>query len=89
MFVLMTVIEYRRNIAIKRIKIMNFLTVSDIARSLEVDRDAVAYAIRKARIEPAGRAGLVRLFPASTLVSVRDFIGSKRQSRKEIAKCTA
>ena len=34
---------------------MNLVTVGDIARSLEVDRDAVAYAIRKARIEPAVR----------------------------------
>ena len=67
---------------------MNFLTVSDIARSLDEDRDAVAYAIRKSRIEPAGRAGLVRLFPGSTLEAVRDFLGSKRQGRGEMVKCT-
>ncbi|TKJ38953.1 MAG: hypothetical protein CEE38_04455 [Planctomycetes bacterium B3_Pla] len=62
---------------------MNFLTVSDIARTLDADRDAVAYAIRKSRIEPAARAGLVRLFPITTLEAVRDFISSKRQSRND------
>ena len=68
---------------------MNFLTVSDIARALEADRDAVAYAIRKSRIEPAGRAGLVRLFPAATLEAVKAFLNSKRQSRKAVEECTA
>jgi len=56
---------------------MNFLTVSDISRILEVDRDAVAYAIRKAQIEPMGRAGLVKLFPTTTLDTVRAFIKKK------------
>ena len=58
---------------------MNVLTVGDIAKELGVDRDAVTYAVRKANIEPVGRAGIVRLFSGSAVETVRQFIQSKRQ----------
>ena len=61
---------------------MNLMTVGDIARKLDVDRDAVAYAIRKSRIEPVGRAGLVRLFPGNTVATIKDFMDT-RQHRNQ------
>jgi len=63
---------------------MNFLTVSDIAEALGADRDAVAYAIRKTRSEPVGRAGLVRLFPITTLATVKNFIAAKRLNTRSV-----
>ena len=39
---------------------MDFLTTGDIAEKLNVDRDVVCYALRKARVQPVGRAGQVR-----------------------------
>jgi hypothetical protein len=68
---------------------MNLVTSGDITESLkangvEVDRDAVAYAIRKANVQPIGRAGIVRLFPTSAVVAVKAFLESKRQREKEI-----
>jgi len=68
---------------------MNFLTVGDIAQRLKVDRDEVSYAVRKANIEPVGRAGIVRLFSGSAVGTVKKFINSKRQSRKAVARCTS
>ncbi|MBN2315939.1 MAG: hypothetical protein JXM79_18580 [Sedimentisphaerales bacterium] len=68
---------------------MDIVTVSDIANKLDIDRDAVAYAIRKAGVEPLGRAGIVRLFPGSAVGTVKRFIRSKRQYRREAIKCTA
>ena len=67
---------------------MNFLTVGDIAQRLKVDRDKVSYAVRKANIEPVGRAGIVRLFSGNAVEMVKKFIDSKRQSRKEAATCS-
>jgi len=57
---------------------MNLVTVSDIARELKSDRDKVSYAVRKAKIEPVGRAGLVRLFPLDSISIVRNFLKTKR-----------
>ena len=52
-----------------------------------LDRDAVAYALRKADVKPIGRAGLVRLFAPSAVATVRDFLDGKRQRRtKEESK---
>jgi hypothetical protein len=59
---------------------MNLITVGDIAKKLDIDRDAVAYAIRKENIEPVGRAGLVRLFPDTALDTVRYFIKRKKSN---------
>lgn len=66
---------------------MDFVTVGDISKRLDADRDAVSYAIRKMKIEPVGRAGIVRLFPGTTLANVKKFINSGRQKRKEIVRC--
>jgi len=68
---------------------MDIMTVGDIAKELKVDRDAVTYAVRKANIEPVGRAGIVRLFSGNAVGTVRQFIKSKRQYRKEGIVCTA
>jgi hypothetical protein len=67
---------------------MNFLTVGDIAKELDIDRDAASYAIRKANIQPVGRAGIVRLFSDSTVEIVKNFINSKKRS-SEVSQCTA
>ena len=66
---------------------MDILTVGDIASKLNVDRDAVSYAIRKTNTQPVGRAGIVRLFSATAVATVRDFISSKRQKHTEVVKC--
>lgn len=62
---------------------MDFLTTGDIAKKLNEDRDVVSYALRKAKVAPAGRAGAVRLFPGTAIVVVKNFLNSKRQARKE------
>jgi len=67
---------------------MDLMTVGDIAKKLDIDRDAVSYAIRKTNTQPVGRAGIVRLFSGSTLATVRDFISSKRRSGREAATCS-
>lgn len=66
---------------------MDFLTTGDIAEKLNVDRDAVAYAIRKAKIQPVGRAGIVRMFSGTTVASVKKFINSKGRNKKEVVRC--
>jgi len=67
---------------------MNFVTVGDIAKKLDVDRDAVSYAIRKTKIQPVGRAGIVRLFPGTALTTVKKFINFKGRNRKgDTVKC--
>ncbi len=67
---------------------MDFVTVGDIARKLDVDRDAVSYAIRKMKIKPVGCAGIVRLFSGTALATVRKYISSGRGKRKEMVRCT-
>ena len=64
---------------------MDFVTTGDIAKRLNADRDSVAYAIRKAKIKPVGRAGIVRLFSGTALATVGDFLERKRHGRKESA----
>jgi len=59
---------------------MDFLTTGDIAEKLNVDRDVVCYALRKARVQPAGRAGQVRLFSAAALKIVEHHL-EKLQAR--------
>lgn len=61
---------------------MDFVTVGDIAKELGVDRDAVSYAIRKIKVQPIGRAGIVRMFPGTALATVKKFIDSKERNRK-------
>jgi len=56
---------------------MDFLTTGDIAKELGADRDAVAYALRKTKTEPVGRAGIVRLFSGAALAKVQSFLDSK------------
>jgi len=65
---------------------MDFLTIGDIAKKLDIDRDAVAYAVRKTNIEPVGRAGIVRLFSGTAVVTVRTFIATKRPSRRSVER---
>lgn len=59
---------------------MDFLTTGEIAKRLKVDRDIVSYALRKARTEPVGRAGQVRLFSATALKIVEHHL-EKLQAR--------
>jgi len=64
---------------------MDIVTSGDIAQQLDIDRDSVNYALRKSKVEPVGRAGLVRLFSASAIQRVQDYLGAKqrRSLRKE------
>ena len=64
---------------------MNLLTTGEIAKLLNVDRDAVAYALRKLRVKPEGRAGHVRVFAETAVPAVQSFLKSKRKCR--ITKC--
>jgi len=55
---------------------MSILTTGSIAERLQaagydVTRDRVQYLIRKARLEPQGRAGIVRVFGPEALAVVR------------------
>ena len=56
-------------------------TITKALRSegLDVDRDAVCYAVRELCIEPVGVAGPARVFPPETVAAVRDFIETKRR----------
>ena len=65
---------------------MNFLTTGDMAKQLDVDRDAVSYALRKTKIKPIGRAGLIRIFQESALEEVEKFINSKEEKAGKV-KC--
>jgi len=67
---------------------MDFVTVGDIAKRLDVDRDVVSYAIRKMKIQPVGRAGIVRMFTGAAQAKVSKFLNSKRRVRKEMLRCT-
>jgi len=64
---------------------MNFLTTGEIAKKLNVDRDTVSYALRRARVKPIGRAGQVRIFTGTSLTAVKDFLEA-RASRKKRGK---
>ncbi len=64
---------------------MKFLTTGEIAKRLNVDRDAVSYALRKTKVKPVGWAGQVRVFPEIALAAVEKFLNSKTQvNRKEV-----
>jgi len=58
---------------------MTVFTTGQIAEVTGEDRDRVSYAIRKAGVEPVGRAGIVRLFPPSAIEIVRTFLNAKRK----------
>ena len=56
---------------------MELVTSGSISEKLSADRDAVAYALRKLGIDPVGRAGMVRIFPAYAAETVRLFLIEK------------
>ena len=56
---------------------MKFLTSGEIARKLEADHDAVAYALRKKGVKPLGTAGQVRIFHPSAIEIVQRFLHKK------------
>jgi len=58
---------------------MEFITTGVIAERLGVDRDEVAYALRKGRVTPIGRAGIVRLYGPESIDVVKKIIASKRR----------
>ena len=60
---------------------MNIVTSGTIASELGIDRDRVSYALRKVGIKPIGRAGMVRLFPASAVGTVKNFF--RERSRRD------
>jgi hypothetical protein len=56
---------------------MLVLSTGQIAEEIGEDRDRVSYAIRKAGVQPVGRAGLVRLFPQSAVTTIKNFLDRK------------
>lgn len=56
-----------------------FLTTGKIAKQLDVDRDAVAYALRKLRISPIGRAGLARIYDKTCIAAIETFLNNKHR----------
>ncbi len=64
---------------------MSVLSTGQVAREIArqvghpIDRDEVAYAVRKLHIQPVGRAGLVRLFAPDVVDAVQAFLTSKRR----------
>ena len=68
---------------------MLVLTTGQIAEQLGENRDKVSYAVRRAGVEPIGRAGLVRLFPASAVETVRTFLAARQpHRRRECLSCS-
>ena len=57
------------------------VTTGSIAKTLNVDRDTVAYAIRKIGVEPIGRAGIVRMFDTSVTKKVKAYIENRPARR--------
>ena len=70
---------------------MLVLTTGQIAEQIGEDRDRVSYAIRKAGVQPIGRAGLVRLFPQTALNAVKVFLDAKRsdQTQPQLERTTS
>ena len=60
---------------------MELLTSGDMAKKLNIERDAVSYALRKMGLEPTFCAGQVRVFTSEDLLKVRDFIAVKESKR--------
>jgi len=58
---------------------MIVLTTGQIAEQLGEDRDRVSYAIRKAGVQPIGRAGPVRLFPQGAVATIKNFLSAKHR----------
>jgi hypothetical protein len=56
---------------------MEIYTTGLIAKELKVDRDKVAYILRKLGVKPAGWAGIVRVYPFEAVATVRAFLDSK------------
>ena len=63
---------------------MRLLTTGMIAEHLHADRDRVSYLLRKARIQPVCRAGMVRLYGPEIVPVIRELLGSKRIQASEI-----
>ena len=61
---------------------MLVLTTGQIAEQIGEDRDRVSYAIRKAGVQPIGRAGLVRLFPQTAIDPVITFLDAKHDRQE-------
>jgi len=58
---------------------MGFVTSGSIAERLGVDRDKVAYLLRKANVKPLGRAGIVKVYSEATVETVAELL---RQSER-------
>ena len=56
------------------------------SRSADVDRDAVAYAVRKLHLNTVGRVGITRIFEPSAIDAVRTFLASKRRRFPEVER---
>lgn len=67
---------------------MVLLTSGQIAEQVGEHRDRVAYVLRRAEIQPIGRAGIVRLFGPDAVEKVRTFLNSHSRRRESI-ECTA
>jgi len=57
---------------------IDLFTAGDAARRLGLSRAVVNYAIDRAQIQPAGRAGLVRLFTPDQWVAIVNAVKATR-----------
>lgn len=67
---------------------MEVITTGVIAEKLGVDRDEVAYALRKGKVKPIGRAGIVRLYGPETIDVVKMVLASKRRRTADLVLST-
>jgi DNA-binding transcriptional regulator LsrR (DeoR family) len=63
---------------------MGFVTSGSIAERLGVDRDKVAYLLRKANVKPLGRAGLVKVYPEATVDTVAELLRQSEANHPRI-----
>lgn len=58
-----------------------FLTVRDVARQLREPTHRVVYALREYRIDPAQRAGIIRLFTPDQLATIAAAVKRVRERK--------
>ena len=61
-------------------------TTGSIARQLGLDRDLVTYLIRKGRVKPVGRAGVIRVFGPDAVKQVAELASNHSFRRRPQAQ---
>jgi len=63
---------------------MQLKTSGQIAETLGVDRGRVAYLLRRARVRPVGRAGIIRLYPPIAIEVIEKLLQYDRLPASQI-----